>query len=85
LIVVCDGLSALAIHTNTVAVITRFLEILKKQGLKVAPVIIVTRGRVAVADEVNDIVKARLVVNLIGERPGLSFHDSMGAYITYGA
>jgi ethanolamine ammonia-lyase small subunit len=60
LIVVCDALSALAIHTNTVAVITRFLEILKKQGLKVAPVIIVTSERVAVADEVNDFVKAKV-------------------------
>ncbi|MDR2340118.1 MAG: ethanolamine ammonia-lyase subunit EutC [Deltaproteobacteria bacterium] len=85
LVVICDGLSALAIHTSAVALTTRFLALLKEHAISPAPVAVVTRGRVAVADEVNDHAKARLVVNLVGERPGLSSPDSMGAYITYGA
>jgi ethanolamine ammonia-lyase small subunit len=85
LIACCDGLSALAMHTNALKCVVKFMDVLKISGLKAAPVAIVTRGRVAVADEVNDCVKARIVINLVGERPGLSSPDSMGAYITYGA
>jgi ethanolamine ammonia-lyase small subunit len=85
LIVVCDGLSALAIHKNAVPFTVKFLDILSLNGLKAAPVMVVTHGRVAIADEANDYVKAKMVVNLVGERPGLSSPDSMGAYITYGA
>jgi ethanolamine ammonia-lyase small subunit len=84
-IVICDGLSARAINSNAVPVTVKFLELLRLNSLKAAPVAIVTRGRVAAADHVNDFVKAKLVINLIGERPGLSSPDSMGAYITYGA
>jgi ethanolamine ammonia-lyase small subunit len=84
-IVICDGLSARAINTSALEVTVKFLKLLKLHSLKAAPVVIVTRGRVAAADHVNDYVKAKLVVNLIGERPGLSSPDSMGAYITYGA
>jgi ethanolamine ammonia-lyase small subunit len=85
LLSISDGLSALAIHTNAVPLATRFLGTLGARGLKAAPVAVVTRGRVAIADDINDLVRARLVVNLIGERPGLSSPDSMGAYVTYGA
>jgi ethanolamine ammonia-lyase small subunit len=85
LVVVCDGLSALAAHSSAVKVASGFLDLARLGGLKCAPVAVVSLGRVAVADEVNDHVKAKLVVNLIGERPGLSSPDSLGAYVTYGA
>jgi len=52
-------------------------------GWRIAPLAIVEQGRVAVADEVGEILGAGMVAILIGERPGLSSPDSMGVYLTY--
>lgn len=52
-------------------------------GFSTTPVALVNFGRVAVADEVASLMKARLVVILIGERPGLSSPNSLGVYLTY--
>ncbi|MGY8828366.1 MAG: ethanolamine ammonia-lyase light chain EutC, partial [Pseudomonadales bacterium] len=53
------------------------------EGWSMAPVSLVSQGRVAVADEVAELLGARMVVILIGERPGLSSPDSLGLYFTY--
>ena len=53
------------------------------EGWSVSPVALVSQGRVAVADEVAELLGARMVVILIGERPGLSSPDSLGLYFTY--
>jgi ethanolamine ammonia-lyase small subunit len=51
--------------------------------LKPAPICLAEQGRVALADDIASILKARMSLILIGERPGLSSADSMGAYLTY--
>jgi ethanolamine ammonia-lyase small subunit len=83
-IVIGDGLSALAIEENVIPFLTALLPKLAQDGWRTAPLTIVTQARVAVGDEVGEILGARLVVMLIGERPGLSSPDSMGIYMTYG-
>ena len=82
--VIADGLSALAVETNAVPFLQAALERLGQDGLSLAPVTIVRQGRVAVGDEVGELLGAKLVVVLIGERPGLSSPDSMGLYMTWG-
>ena len=82
--VIADGLSALAVETNAVPFLKAVLERLAQDGLSLAPVTIVRQGRVAVGDEVGELLGAKLVVVLIGERPGLSSPDSMGLYMTWG-
>ncbi|WP_273821615.1 MULTISPECIES: ethanolamine ammonia-lyase subunit EutC [Pseudomonas] len=82
-IVVADGLSALAVHRHTVPFLTRLEEQLAAEGWSQSPVILVEQGRVAVADEIGELLGAKMVVILIGERPGLSSPDSLGLYFTY--
>jgi ethanolamine ammonia-lyase small subunit len=79
--VVADGLSADAIELHALGVLERVLEHLS--SWIVAPVVIVEQGRVAISDEIGEILGAELAVILIGERPGLSSPDSLGIYLTY--
>lgn len=82
-IVVADGLSALAVHRHALPLLARFEEQAKNDGWSMAPVILVEQGRVAIADEIGELLGARMTVMLIGERPGLSSPDSLGLYFTY--
>jgi ethanolamine ammonia-lyase small subunit len=82
-IVVADGLSALAIEQNAVPFLKILMARLADDGWSLAPPTIVEQGRVAVGDEVGELLGARAVVVLIGERPGLSSPDSMGLYLTW--
>lgn len=82
-IVVADGLSALAVHRHTLPFLTRLEEQMSADGWSAAPVVLVEQGRVAVGDEIGQLLAAKMVVMLIGERPGLSSPDSLGLYFTY--
>jgi ethanolamine ammonia-lyase small subunit len=82
-IVIADGLSALAIEQNALPFLDLLRTRLAREYWTFAPTVIVTQGRVAVGDEVGQLLNARAVVVLIGERPGLSSPDSMGLYLTW--
>jgi ethanolamine ammonia-lyase small subunit len=82
-LVVVDGLSALAMEQNALPFINALLPLLATEDWKLAPVCVVRQGRVALGDEVGQLLGAKLVVVLIGERPGLSSPDSMGLYMTW--
>lgn len=81
--VIGDGLSALAIEENAVPFLDIMLPKLRDNGWSTAPLVVVKEARVAVGDEVGALLGARMVVVLIGERPGLSSPDSMGIYLTF--
>ena len=81
-VVVGDGLSASAVDLNALPVIEALLP--RLAGRSIAPVVLAHQARVALGDEVGALLGARLVVLLIGERPGLSAADSLGAYLTFG-
>jgi ethanolamine ammonia-lyase small subunit len=80
-LVVADGLSATAVHRNAVAVIDALVP--RLEGWRIPPVCIVRQGRVAIGDEIGELLGAHLVLVLIGERPGLSSPDSLGAYLCW--
>ncbi len=82
-VVIADGLSAPAVGKHAVPLLERILPRLQSAGWTVGPLALVTQGRVAVGDDVGALLGARLVLVLIGERPGLSSPDSMGAYLTW--
>jgi ethanolamine ammonia-lyase small subunit len=83
-IVVADGLSSSAVDLNAVPLIEALVPKLKALGLVLAPIVLATQARVALGDPVGHALGARLAIVLVGERPGLSAADSLGAYITYG-
>jgi ethanolamine ammonia-lyase small subunit len=83
LLVIGDGLSSKAVHKQAVPLIQHLLPYLNELNLTLGPVILAKQSRVALADDIAEIMHCKLVVILIGERPGLSSPDSLGAYMTY--
>lgn len=81
--VIGDGLSARAVQAHAAPVLDGVLRLLRQEDWRVAPLVIARQGRVAIGDAVATCMKAAAVVMLIGERPGLSSPDSMGAYLTW--
>jgi ethanolamine ammonia-lyase small subunit len=79
--VVADGLSAFAASKQSIPLLQAVCE--KLTDWKIGPVVVARQARVALGDEIGEMLGARLVVMLIGERPGLSSPDSLGIYLTY--
>jgi ethanolamine ammonia-lyase small subunit len=80
-IVVADGLSATGVAAHALDLLGELLPRLR--GLRRVPLVLAGQGRVALGDEIGARLKARLVLVLLGERPGLSSPDSLGAYLTF--
>ncbi len=84
-IVIVDGLSSAAVQQHAAPFLATLLDDLQRAqpDWQLAPLTLVTQGRVAIGDDVAAAAGARMVVVLIGERPGLSSPDSLGLYFTY--
>ena len=82
-VVMADGLSALAVARQAVPLLRALQPHIRAARWSLAPLAIVRQGRVAVGDEIGQLLKARALLLLIGERPGLSSPDSLGAYLTW--
>ena len=80
-LVVADGLSSAAVHAHAVPLIQSLLP--RLGGLRLGPVAVARQARVALADQVGEALGARMALILLGERPGLSSPDSLGAYLTF--
>ena len=82
-ITIADGLSALAVERNAIPLLAHLLPKLFAEAWNIAPITLVQQGRVAIGDPIGFHLGARLSLVLIGERPGLSSPDSLGAYLTW--
>lgn len=80
-IILADGLSSAAIQNHAVPFLQYFLP--QIQDLNYNNIYIATQARVALADEIGQLLQAKASVILIGERPGLSSPNSMGIYLTF--
>jgi ethanolamine ammonia-lyase small subunit len=81
-IVVGDGLSAAAVQRHAAPLLAAFRDEARSRW-SFSPVVVAEQARVALADEIGELLGARLAAILIGERPGLSSPDSLGVYLTY--
>lgn len=82
-IVISDGLSSRAIEANIRDVLPMILQGLELEEISCGLPVVVRYGRVAIADQIGHALRARLAINLVGERPGLSSAESMSAYMTF--
>ena len=81
--IVADGLSSTAVHAHAAPLLEALGQHAKSQSWRLGPVVLAHQARVALGDEIGELTGARLVILLVGERPGLSAADSLGAYLTF--
>ena len=82
-VVVGDGLSPTAVNAHAVALVGSLMPRLAAEQIEIGCAVVASGARVALGDEIGALLGARMVVVLIGERPGLSAPDSLGAYLTF--
>jgi ethanolamine ammonia-lyase small subunit len=82
-LVIGDGLSPTAVNAHAIQVVRSLVRQLASGGIEFGHAVIATGARVALGDEIGAILGAHMIVMLIGERPGLSAPDSLGAYLTF--
>lgn len=81
-LVVCDGLSATAVQAHAAPLLAALAPALERDG-EACRIVIASQGRVALGDGIGAALQAEAALVLIGERPGLSAPDSLGAYLTF--
>jgi len=83
-LVISDGLNANAINENLRDFLPPLRRMLLEAGRRTGEAdVVIENGRVRAGYQVGELTGARLVVHLIGERPGTGL-DTMSAYLTYG-
>lgn len=82
-IVIGDGLSPAAVNLHAVELVRHLGPRLMEAGVGIGHIVIASGARVALGDEIGAALGARMALMLIGERPGLSAPDSLGAYLTF--
>ena len=82
-IIVSDGLSSRAAVEQGPPLLAELIPLVRARGWTLAPLVVATRGRVALQDEIGALLGARISLMLLGERPGLGAANSLGAYFTH--
>jgi ethanolamine ammonia-lyase small subunit len=82
-LVIGDGLSTTAVNAHAIRVVRSLVPRLAADGIEIGHAAVASGARVALGDEIGAILGAHMIVMLIGERPGLSAPDSLGAYLTF--
>ena len=78
-----DGLSAAAISNNLGDIYPVIEQGLSSAGLTLGTPFLIENCRVGIMNDVNTIVQAKVVLLLIGERPGLGIADAMSVYMGF--
>ena len=76
-------MSPTAVKAHAIELVRNLIPLLAADGIEIGAAAVASGARVALGDEVGAILGARMLVMLVGERPGLSAPDSLGAYLTF--
>ncbi|RNB59070.1 ethanolamine ammonia-lyase subunit EutC [Brevibacillus gelatini] len=82
-IVISDGLSTSACEATIPDLLPALLQGLAMRNISVGKPVFIHKGRVWIQDQVAKIVNCKVVLSLIGERPGLATAESLSAYMIY--
>jgi ethanolamine ammonia-lyase small subunit len=82
-IVIGDGLSVTAVARQVPALLPLLQDRATARGWTVGSVFAVRYCRVGILNEIGELLNPRVVVLLIGERPGLATAESLSAYLAY--
>jgi ethanolamine ammonia-lyase small subunit len=82
-IVIGDGLSVPAIQVQTPPLMPLLAEGAQVRGWKIGRPFVIRHCRVGVLNEIGALLDPKVVVLLIGERPGLATAESLSAYMAY--
>src|SRR5882757_1029455 len=82
-IVIGDGLSVTAIAAQVPRLLPHLARGAKERGWSVGAVFAVRHCRVGILNEIGELLRPRIAVLLIGERPGLATAESVSAYLAY--
>jgi ethanolamine ammonia-lyase small subunit len=79
--VIGDGLSGAAVMEYAFSTLHACLP--RLTAWRLSPAVLAQQARVALGDPICEVLNSRMCVVLIGERPGLSVSNSLGAYVTW--
>ena len=82
-IIVADGLSSTSIEANVEDTLPALMQGLKAEGIRVGVPFFVKYARVGIQDEIGQLLDCDVVVEFVGERPGLITAESMSSYMIY--
>lgn len=82
-LIVTNGLSSTAVERHGIPLLQAILKAYRSRQISIAPIALVSNGRVALSDQIGSEFAARVAVIIVGERPGLSAADSLGIYLTF--
>ena len=82
-IAIGDGLSVPAVAAQVPWLLPLLCEGAEERGWKIGQIFVIHHCRVGVLNEIGELIKPRVVILLIGERPGLTTAESLSAYMAY--
>ena len=82
-IAIGDGLSVPAIGVQVPRLLPLLMEGAQARGWSVGQTFVIHHCRVGIVNEIGELLRPRIVLLLIGERPGLATAESLSAYMAY--
>jgi ethanolamine ammonia-lyase small subunit len=82
-IVIGDGLSVTAVATQVATLMPKIFQAAQRYDWKLGQPFVIRHCRVGVMNDIGELLRPKVVLLLIGERPGLATAESLSAYMAY--